>query len=144
MVDNYTDRRIETDADGLRIKQYYIPVGDKRFRWEAIRSVGRVKLGTLRGSLRFWGTANPRYWANLDLSRPRKQDRFVLDLGRGVRPFITPDDPAALEAALRAHRRADRRSRLVHLATARDGVRGQSRGTPIVCNLLAAVSVVRP
>lgn len=54
MVDNYTDRRIETDADGLRIKQYYIPVGDKRFRWEAIRSVGRVKLGTLRGSLRFW------------------------------------------------------------------------------------------
>ena len=27
----------------------------------------------------------------------------MLDLGRSVRPFVTPDDPAAFEAALRAH-----------------------------------------
>jgi hypothetical protein len=105
-MDEYADPRIEADASGLRIRHYYLPFGDKRIPWESIRSVGRVKVGALRGRLRIWGTANPRYWANLDPSRPKKKVGFVLDLGRGVRPFITPDDPAAFEAALSAHSEA--------------------------------------
>jgi hypothetical protein len=28
---------------------------------------------------------------------------LILDLGRSVQPFITPDDPDALEAAIREH-----------------------------------------
>jgi hypothetical protein len=101
--DEYTDPRIEATADGLRIRHYYLPFGDKRIGWEEIRSVGRVEVGALRGRFRIWGTANPRYWANLDPGRPRKKQGFILDLGRTVKPFITPDDPAAFEAALRAH-----------------------------------------
>jgi hypothetical protein len=106
MDEDYADPRIEAGVGGLRIRHYYLPFGDKRIPWEAIRSVGRVKVGALRGRLRIWGTANPRYWANLDPSRPRKKEGFVLDLGRGVRPFITPDDPVAFEAAVRAHSEA--------------------------------------
>lgn len=106
MEPNYEDPRIEADADGLRIRHYYLPFGDKRIRWETIRSVGRVKVGPLRGRLRIWGTANPRYWANLDPSRPRKNEGFVLDLGRRIHPFITPDDPVAFEAVLRSHGKA--------------------------------------
>ena len=102
-MSDYSDPRIESDADGLRIKHYYLPVGDKSIRWAAIRSIGRVDVGLLRGRLRIWGTANPRYWANLDPGRPRKKVGFVLDLGARVQPFVTPDDPAAFEAALRAH-----------------------------------------
>jgi hypothetical protein len=104
--DLYADPRIEATAEGLRIRHYYFPFGDKRIPWEAIDSVGRVELGALRGRLRVWGTANPRYWANLDPGRPRKQTGFVLDLGRSVRPFLTPDDPASFEATLRAHTEA--------------------------------------
>lgn len=106
MAESYADRRIEAGAEGLRIKHYYFPVGDKHISWGAIRSVGRVQVSALRGRLRIWGTANRRYWTNLDPSRPRKQQGFVLELGRGVRPFLTPDDPAAFEAALRAHSEA--------------------------------------
>lgn len=106
MDESYADPRIETAAEGLRIRHYYLPFGDKRIRWEAIRSVGRVKVGPLHGRLRIWGTANPRYWANRDPSRLRKKEGFVLDIGRRVQPFITPDDPAAFETALGAHSEA--------------------------------------
>jgi hypothetical protein len=99
----YADPRIETTPEGVRIRHYYFPLGDKLVRWEDLRSVGRVEVGALRGRLRIWGTANPRYWANLDPGRPRKKTGFVLDHGGRVRPFVTPDDPAAFEAALRAH-----------------------------------------
>lgn len=106
MEESYTDPRIEAGAAGLRIRHYYLPIGDKRIDWEAIRSVGRVEIGPLRGRLRLWGTANPRYWANRDFSRFHKKQGFLLDLGRHVQPFITPDDPAAFERALRAHTEA--------------------------------------
>jgi hypothetical protein len=103
MSEEYADPRIETTMEGLRIKHYYLPFGDKRIGWDEIHSVGRVEIGGLRGRFRIWGTANPRYWANLDPGRPRKKQGFILDLGSTVRPFITPDDPAAFEAALQAH-----------------------------------------
>jgi hypothetical protein len=106
MGDEYADPRIEAAPGGLRIRHYYFPWGDKRIPYETIRSVRRVEIGPLRGRLRLWGTANPRYWANLDLGRFRKKKGFVLDLGRSVRPFLTPDDPAAFETALRAHSEA--------------------------------------
>jgi hypothetical protein len=103
MNGEYNDPGIEATADGLRIKRYYLPFGDKRIPWDAIHSVGRVKVTRWRGRLRIWGTANPRYWANLDPGRPRKKQGFTLDLGRFVQPFITPNDPAAFEEALHAH-----------------------------------------
>jgi len=42
-------------------------------------------------------------WASLDPGRPRKKFGLVLDLGRFVHPFITPDDVDAVEAAIREH-----------------------------------------
>lgn len=106
MSDGYSDPRIEATADGLRIRHYYLPWGDKRIQWTAIHSVGLVDVGALRGRFRIWGMANPRYWANLDPGRPRKKKGFILDLGHRVRPFVTPDDPTAFEAALRANTEA--------------------------------------
>jgi hypothetical protein len=57
----------------------------------------------MRGRGRIWGTANLRYWASLDPARPGKQTGLVLDLGRAVRPFITPDDAAAVLSEITAH-----------------------------------------
>jgi hypothetical protein len=103
MRSDYSDRWIECSGDGLRIRGYYVPWGSKRIRYGAIRSARRVGIGALTGRGRIWGTANPRYWANLDPKRSRKKVGFILDLGRAVRPFITPDDPDAFESALRAN-----------------------------------------
>ncbi len=103
MADTYVDPRVECTESAVRIHAYYFPLGTKTIPYGSIRAVTRVDLGLARGRARIWGTANPRYWANLDVGRPRKKVGFVLDLGRAVRPFVTPDDPAAFEGALRAH-----------------------------------------
>ena len=99
----YRDRWITCDDEGLRIRGYYFPWGTKRIAYSAIRSAARVDLGLFTGRGRIWGTANPRYWASLDPGRPRKSVGFVLGVGSLVRPFLTPDDPAAFEAELRRH-----------------------------------------
>ncbi|MGH8891168.1 MAG: hypothetical protein ACRDV3_15575 [Acidothermaceae bacterium] len=103
----YRDRWIETTGDGIRVRGYYFPWGTKRIGYSSIRSVRRVELGAFRGRARIWGTANPRYWAGLDPARPRKRVGFVLDLGRSVRPFLTPDDPDAFEREVSAHANID-------------------------------------
>jgi hypothetical protein len=99
----YRDGWIECTSDEIRVRGYYFPWGTKRIPYGSIRSMRRVSLSAMRGQLRIWGTANPRYWASLDPSRPSKSVGFVMDLGKAVRPFLTPDDPGGFEAAIRAH-----------------------------------------
>lgn len=99
----YQDRWITCTGDGIEIRGYYFPWGTKRIRYGAIRSVQRVELSTFRGRGRIWGTGNPRYWAHLDPRRPAKHTALVLDLGRPVRPLISPDDPEAVDSCIRAH-----------------------------------------
>ncbi len=100
---SYRDRWIECTDEAIRIRGYYFPWGTKTIPYTSIRSVRRVDTGTLTGKARIWGTANPRYWASLDPGRPRKKVGLILDLGRRVRPFLTPDDPGAVEGAIREH-----------------------------------------
>jgi hypothetical protein len=103
MSDDYDDGSIEVSDEGLRIRHYYVPFGGKHIRYSDIRAVERVPMGALTGRARVWGTANPRYWASLDLKRPRKKTGFIVDSGGPVKSFITPDDPKRFEAALGAH-----------------------------------------
>jgi hypothetical protein len=102
MRSEYKDRWIECTSDVIKIHGYYFPWGTKHIRYSSIRAMKRVDIGAFTGKWRIWGTANPRYWASLDPGRPTKKVGFILDLGRLVRPFVTPDDPDAFEAAVRA------------------------------------------
>lgn len=102
-MSEYRDRWIECDSDGIRIRAYYFPWGTKHVPYQAIRSVQRIKLTAARGKARIWGTANPRYWASLDPRRPTKTAGLILDLGRHVRPLITPDDCDTVERLIRSH-----------------------------------------
>lgn len=99
----YQDRWIRCTDDALHIRGYYFPWGTKRVRYGRIRAVTRVHLGLLSGQLRIWGTASPRYWASLDPRRMSKEAGLVLDTGRFIRPFITPDDVEAVESIVREH-----------------------------------------
>ncbi len=101
--DNYSDRYISVDADGITVRWYYFPFGSKRIPFSAIREVRRVNMGALTGRARIWGTASPNHWAHLDPARPRKEIAFILDSGAPIKPFLTPADPRAFEAALSAH-----------------------------------------
>jgi hypothetical protein len=99
----YRDRWIECTADAIHIHGYYFPWGTKRIPYSSISSVRRVTMGTLTGRGRIWGTASPRYWASLDPRRPAKRTALILSIGSWVRPFITPDDPDAVEAIILQH-----------------------------------------
>jgi hypothetical protein len=99
----YHDRWIECTDTELRVRGYYFPWGTKRITYASIRALRRVDIGVFSGRARIWGTANPRYWASFDPQRPRKKVGLVVDLGTRVRPFITPDDPDAVEAIIRRH-----------------------------------------
>jgi len=102
MSETYADRWIDIDETQISIRGYYIPRGTKRIPLKTIRHVTRVRLGPLNGRARIWGTANPGVWASLDPRRPGKRAGFLIDHGAAVTPLITPDDPDAAEACLRA------------------------------------------
>jgi len=97
----YTDPRIRCTDAGIEVRGYYFPWGTKHIPYGAVRRIERVDLSAARGRGRIWGTANPGYWANLDPGRPRKSTGLILDVGKRVKPFLTPDDPAAMEAVVR-------------------------------------------
>ncbi|MGO9973150.1 MAG: hypothetical protein ACLP01_10130 [Solirubrobacteraceae bacterium] len=106
MTTTYHDRWIDCTDDGIVIRGYYFPWGAKTIPYERIQEVRVFKISAMCGRGRIWGTSNPRYWASLDPSRPSKQVGLVLDLGRQVRPVITPEDPDMVRACIGAHCRA--------------------------------------
>ena len=103
MATIYHDRWIDCDDDGIVIRGYFFPWGTKHIPYDTIHSVDRIDMTMAGGRARVWGTANPRYWTNLDPSRPRKRRALVLHVSGPIRPFLTPDDPDAVLTAIREH-----------------------------------------
>jgi hypothetical protein len=100
-MSDYHDNTVTCSDDAVELRGYYIPWGTKKIPYSSIRDVQRVETAALRGRARIWGTANPGLWANLDTSRPKKKVALILDLGKSVKPFITPDDPDVVESLIR-------------------------------------------
>jgi len=103
MASAYKDRFIECTDEALSIRFYYFPAGTKRIPYGNIRAVHRFDMTALRGKGRIWGSGTLRYWASLDPGRPKKSVGITLDIGKFVRPFITPDDPDAVLAIMKQH-----------------------------------------
>lgn len=103
MADTYRDTWISCTDDAIRIRGYYFPWGTKTVPYDRLAAVRRVRLGPLTGQYRVWGTANWTVWASLDPHRMRKSEGLLLDLGRRIRPLVTPDDVPAALAVLAAH-----------------------------------------
>jgi hypothetical protein len=99
MTELYRDPFISCTEDAITVRWYYL-WGSKHIPYSHIRSVKIVTLTPIRGKYRIWGTGNPRYWASLDPGRPGKDKGVILDLGRSVRPLLTPDDVPAFTRVL--------------------------------------------
>ena len=101
----YEDTRITCDADGVTVRFYYFPVGDKRIPYASIKAARELDMGTGIGGgrWRIWGSGDLRHWFHLDETRPKKRRALVLDLGGWVRPVLTPDDVDAFEKALKSN-----------------------------------------
>jgi hypothetical protein len=100
VTDLYRDDRIACTDKAIVIKWYYL-WGPKRIRYSKIRSAELVQMGRGYGQGRVWGTANVRFWANLDPNRGRKTLALILDTGRPVRPYLTPDDALAVATVIK-------------------------------------------
>jgi hypothetical protein len=98
----YEDDRITCTRSALIIRGYYFPLATaKTVPYRDIRSVERIELGS--GRWRIWGGTDPRYWFHLDTKRPHKRWALVLELGKAIRPVITPDDPSRVKDIIEQH-----------------------------------------
>ncbi|MBV9661743.1 MAG: hypothetical protein JO337_11355 [Acidimicrobiales bacterium] len=98
----YDDGRITCDENGLTIGWYY-PWGAKHIRYSSIRAVERLSLTGVNQVRRWriWGSGDFVHWWNLDPGRTDKDLALVLDVGRRIRPTITPNDAEAVERIVR-------------------------------------------
>jgi hypothetical protein len=101
VAQDYDDGIIRCDEEGIEIRRYYFPSGTKHVKYGQVKGLARIDMSPLKGKLRIWGTGNFKIWANLDTKRPHKEVAFIIDNGKSVKPFVTPDDPDAFEAVIR-------------------------------------------
>jgi len=103
MAVEYSDDYLTCDADGITIRLYYFPWGDKRLLYSEIDHAVDYRMTVLRGKWRIWG-GDGRHWLNYDPKRPNKDLAFIIHrVGGWVRPVLTPSDPVAFRAVLEAH-----------------------------------------
>jgi hypothetical protein len=93
----YDDGLVALDDNGVLIRRYY-PWGHKRIPYGAIRSFERLPIRVRKW--RLWGSGDLVHWWNLDPHRPKKDVAIVIDVGKHIRPTITPDEPETVERLL--------------------------------------------
>jgi hypothetical protein len=98
---DYDDGTIACGLDALVIRRYYL-WGAKTIPYATIRGVSVLPLTGLNRVRRWriWGSGDFVHWWNLDPARPGKSEALVLDVGRRVRPTITPDAPAEVQRVI--------------------------------------------
>jgi hypothetical protein len=98
----YEDPGLRLDEDGITIRRYYFPwAGPKRISYTDIQGIKAQPMSWASGKGRFWGASDPRYWFPLDTRRGSKRTLLILDVGRRVRPCITPENPEHVIQVLR-------------------------------------------
>jgi hypothetical protein len=98
----YDDGRVACTDQEIVIRHYYL-MGPKRIRYDQIRKVLEVPLGTA-GRWRIHGSGDFVHWFNFDPGRPHKTVALVLYLlDARIRPVITPDDPQQVAEEFAAH-----------------------------------------
>lgn len=97
----YDDATIRVDAEGVTIKRYYFPLGrSKHISFDEIAGVD-VQPAGLMAKWRLWGSNNLTNWMPLDNRRPGKDQLVEFDIGRRIKPTVTPDDPERVVALVR-------------------------------------------
>jgi hypothetical protein len=101
----YEDDQVACSDIELVIKRYYLSGTAKHVPYSAIQGVRRLELTGVNAVRRWriWGSGDFVHWWNLDPKRPRKSVALVLDIGKRVKPTITPNDPDQVAQILRAH-----------------------------------------
>lgn len=103
----YEDRYLVCDDEALTIKDYFFPKGSKRIPYADIRKVSELTMTALTGQWRIWGMGLSPYWYHYDALRPTKSRSICLDLGKIVKPILTPEHHDEVLLLLKEKRRGD-------------------------------------
>lgn len=99
-MSEYDDGLVACTEDALVIRRYYFPLASsKTIPYSKIHSIESRPAS--RG--RVWGTGNFVDWHNFDVGRPRKKTALAINLGRHIRPVVTPDNPGEVIRVLARH-----------------------------------------
>lgn len=92
----YQDEVVRMDRTGIVIRHYYWPFGHKRIPFADIRSFDPRPLKAWHGQYRVQGIDMRGRWYSRDRDRGEKELAIDLDVGRRIRPILTPRDPDAV------------------------------------------------
>src|SRR5689334_8055240 len=97
----YQDDRISIDDSGITVRDYYFPLGGRKFvPWVSIRAARELRLGFWTGKYRLWGMGVTPVWFNLDPIRARREQAFVLDTGGVIQTALTPENSGKVREIL--------------------------------------------
>jgi hypothetical protein len=104
-VANYDDGRVKCTDQGIIIRRYYIPSGDRpsgirtSARHAKCRCTGSANGAWREPAISFTGSTSIRAVT----ARNRKETALVIYTDGRIRPVITPDDPALVAGELTTH-----------------------------------------
>lgn len=90
----YEDRTLFIDDEGVTVTSYYWPRHHRHIPFASIVSVETIAIGTWSGRYRLVGLEfrHLHKFFHWDTRRSKKSEAIVLDIGRRLRPTLTPDD----------------------------------------------------
>lgn len=89
----YADDVVRMNDETIAIRRYYWPRGRKRIDYRDIREQKTRTLTAWKGQYRLHGMDLRGRWYSRDRNRAEKDLAIDLDVGKRIRPVITPDDP---------------------------------------------------
>lgn len=91
----YDDGMIQLDRQAINLRRYHFPSGtSKIIPLSAVRGYRSESLGFFLERFRIWGSTDPRHWMPLDIWRPIKSTRVILDVADTTpAPAFTPLRP---------------------------------------------------
>jgi hypothetical protein len=89
----YQDKFITITHDEITINYYYLwyPMS-KKINFSTVKNVDLINLTLFSGRFKFWGINHLMYWYHMDINRHSKKEGIILDLGRRIKPAITPNN----------------------------------------------------
>lgn len=98
----YDDGMIQLDRQAITLRRYHFPSGtSKVIPLQSVRGYRAESLGLFLERFRIWGSTDPRHWMPLDIWRPIKSTRVILDVaGTTPAPAFTPLRPREFLAVL--------------------------------------------
>ncbi|MDK2826065.1 hypothetical protein SAMN04488589_2494 [Methanolobus vulcani] len=77
----YSDKLVDVDDKGIRLKKYYFPLGQAKFvKFQDIFKMEKRQATLTTGKWRIWGSGNLMTWFPLDWLRPKRDIIFFIQM----------------------------------------------------------------